>query len=71
MVPKQSLKWNEIIDTNIDQIKTEYIFTAKKAVVDYVLGKSIDLSNETTEMIPNRVTHETKMIGKLYGHKYV
>ena len=44
MVPKRLLKWQDIIDANVDEIKSEYIFISKKSVVDFVLGKSLDNS---------------------------
>lgn len=44
LVPKRLTKWQNIIDANVDEIKSEYIFISKKSVVDFVLGKSLDNS---------------------------
>lgn len=72
LVPKRLTKWQDIIDANVDQIKSEYIFVSKKSVVDFVLGKSLDnsCSNETTTTTTSqsRERHEIKDIGKLHAH---
>lgn len=71
LVPKRLTKWQDIIDANVDQIKSEYIFVSKKSVVDFVLGKSLDnsCSNETTTTTSqSRERHEIKDIGKLHAH---
>lgn len=66
MIPKRLTKWQDIIDTNVDEIKSEFIFVSKKSVVDFVLGKSLDDSgkyyvNASQERL------EIKEIGKLYA----
>lgn len=67
LIPKRLTKWQDIIDANIDQIKTEYISISKKAVVDFVLGKSLDNSC-ANEAHPSRERNEIKDIGKLHAH---
>lgn len=63
------MKWQNIIDVNVDQIKTEYIFISKKAVVDFVLGKSLDDScGRVNDAKLSRERQEIKDIGKLYAH---
>lgn len=67
MIPKRLTKWQDIIDANVDQIKSEYIYVSKKSVVDFVLGKSLDNScaSETNQ---SGERHEIKDIGKLHAH---
>lgn len=65
------MKWQDIIDVNVDQIKTEYIYISKKAVVDFVLGKSLDNScsnGSSSDMKLSQEQHEIKNIGKLHAH---
>lgn len=67
LVPKRLTKWQTIIDANIDEIKSEYIFVSKKSVVDFVLGKSLDEScNHGVNL--SRERHEIREIGKLHAH---
>lgn len=66
-VPKKSQKWSEIVQSNLIQIKSEYIFTSKKAVVDFALGNSLDrITNEEKKL--KNVRH--KIGSKLYEHEY-
>lgn len=69
MVPKRLTKWQSIIDANIDEIKSEYIYVSKKAVVDFVLGKSLD-ANTTDKHAVNvsRERNEIREIGKHHAH---
>lgn len=75
MVPRRLIKWQDIIDTNVDEIKSEYIFISKKSVVDFVLGKSLDIScgsnsnsNSGSDAKISRERHEIKDIGKHHAH---
>lgn len=67
MVPKRLTKWQDIIDANVDEIKSEYIFVSKKSVVDFVLGKSLDDAGNR-DVKASRERHEIKEIGKLHAH---
>lgn len=67
MVPKRLTKWQDIIDANVDEIKSEYIFVSKKSVVDFVLGKSLDDAGNC-DVKASRERHEIKEIGKLHAH---
>lgn len=62
------MKWNDIIDETIEQIKTEYIFISKKSVVDFVLGKSLDQIDCASGSL-SQERCEVKQIGRLYSHK--
>lgn len=72
------IKWQDIIDTNVDEIKSEYIFISKKSVVDFVLGKSLDnsygssggggVSDSASDVKISRERQEIKNIGKLHAH---
>lgn len=66
-VSKKSPKWSEIVQSNLNQIKSEYIFTSKKAVVDFALGNSLDrITNEEKNL--KNVRHK---IGSIpYEHEY-
>lgn len=79
MVPKRLTKWQDIIDVNVDEIKSNYIFISKKSVVDFVLGKSLDNSfggngsnssdgKNDIEVKISRERHEIKDIGKHHAH---
>lgn len=67
LVPKRLTKWQNIIDTNIDAIKSEYIYVSKKAVVDFVLGKSLDDTGKDGVEV-SRERNEIKEIGKRHAH---
>ncbi|XP_031619236.1 LOW QUALITY PROTEIN: dynein heavy chain 7, axonemal [Contarinia nasturtii] len=71
LVPKRLIKWQDIIDANVDEIKSEYIFISKKAVIDFVLGKSLDNSCGNSNAIDaktSRERNEIKEIGKHHAH---
>lgn len=66
-VPKKSQKWSEIVEINLNQIRSEYIFTSKKAVVDFALGNFLDrITNEDKNL--KNVCH--KIGSKPCGHEY-
>lgn len=70
LVPKRLTKWQSIIDANIDEIKSEYIYVSKKAVVDFVLGKSLDnnTADDKHDVKVSRERSEIKEIGKHHAH---
>lgn len=69
LVPKRLTKWQSIIDANIEEIKTEYIYVSKKAVVDFVLGKSLDSSAADEQDVKvSRERNEIREIGKHHAH---
>ena len=71
MVPKRLIKWQSIIDANIDEIKSEYIYVSKKAVVDFVLGNSLDNTADADKhdiMDVSRERIEIREIGKHHAH---
>lgn len=67
MVPKRLTKWQSIIDANIDEIKSEYIYVSKKAVIDFVLGKSLD-TTDAHDVEITRERNEIREIGKHHAH---
>lgn len=46
MIPKHLQKWQQILNENIEEIKSEYNFAVKKAIVDFVLGDSLQYDNK-------------------------
>lgn len=74
MVPKRLTKWQNIIDANVDEIKSDFIFISKKAVIDFVLGKSLDNSCDSSgsgggdHAKTSRERYEIKDIGKQHAH---
>lgn len=67
-VPKKSSqKWSEIVESNLNQIKSEYIFTSKKSVVDFALGNYLNRIPNEEKSLKN-VRH--KIESKPYEHKY-
>lgn len=74
MVPKRLTKWQNIIDANIDEIKSDFIFISKKAVIDFVLGESLDNSCDSSgigdgnDANTSRERREIKDIGKHHAH---
>lgn len=69
LVPKYLTKWHDIIDENVAQIKNEYIFTSKKAVIDFVLGKSLEKAYNIADNLTQERC-EVKEIGNRLGYKY-
>lgn len=67
LIPKRLMKWQNIIDANIDEIKSEYIYVSKKAVVDFVLGKSLDDTNKYVAEV-SQERNEIREIGKHHAH---
>lgn len=70
LVPKRLTKWQSIIDASIDEIKSEYIYVSKKAVVDFVLGKSLDTNttDKQHDVEVSRERNEIREIGKHHAH---
>lgn len=65
--PKKSQKWTEIVESNLNQITSEYIFTSKKSVVDFALGNSLDrITNEESKS--KKFRH--KIVSKHHEHEY-
>lgn len=66
LIPKRLTKWQDIIDVNVEEIKSEYIFVSKKSVVDFVLGKSLDDTGKH-DVKASHERLEIKDIGKHYA----
>lgn len=41
-IPAKLTKYTAIIDANVDEVKNDYIFSTKKSVVNFILGKSLE-----------------------------
>lgn len=55
------------MESNLNQIKSDYIFTSKKSVVDFALGNSLyRITNEEKKL--KNVRH--KIGSKPYEHEY-
>lgn len=48
-MPKRLLKYGGLVNENVAEIKSEYEFAVKKAVIDFVLGGSLKESYNITE----------------------
>lgn len=68
LIPKKLTKWKTIIDGNIMEVKSEYLLGVKKAVIDFVLGGSLE---KTYKIVENLTTarEELKDARTLFKHR--
>lgn len=70
LLPKTIGKYQDVIVNNMDEVKSEYLLAVKKAVVDFVLGDSLNRKKMTEKFdTPERI--DLKAISLKYKHKYV
>lgn len=63
-------KWQNIIEENLKEIKSEYTMSVKKAIVDFVLGDSLNKNaskSHGNDLTKERI--ELSTIALKYKHK--
>lgn len=70
LVPQRFLKYNAMIQANVTEVKSEYEFAVKKAVIDFVLGSSLKETYRITEH-PTDERRRLKEASVKYKHKYI
>lgn len=69
-IPLKLRKYIDIVATNVNEIKSDYIFSSKKSVVNFVLGQSLErIYKISTNSSDERM--ELREIGKRFSYKYL
>lgn len=64
------MKYGELVNENVIEIKSEYEFAVKKAVIDFVLGGSLKENYNITENLSEE-RQGLKEAGIKFKHKLV
>jgi dynein heavy chain len=68
LIPKHLVKYKSVLETVVNEIKDDYSFAVKKAMVDFVLGDAMTKYNKKEEIAPHRL--EAKALSLKWKHRY-
>lgn len=68
MIPKNLLKWKNELDILVDEVKSEYLISVKKAIIDFVLEDTAQKKMKKVELTPARL--EVKEMAFRWRHKF-
>lgn len=63
-IPAVLNKWATALNENIDEIKSDYVFAMKKAVIDFVLQNSLTNLKKETQL---EMTEERKEANQMFN----
>lgn len=69
MIPQKLRRWEMELNESFDEIKFEYLFSMKKAIVDFVLSDPLNKQVKKIELTPARL--EAKSIFNKWRHRWV
>ncbi|XP_055917464.1 dynein axonemal heavy chain 7 [Eupeodes corollae] len=70
MIPESLLRFDLEMSDNLAQIKSDYIFAMKKAVIDYVLSNSLQCEQKEKEQIESVERIEAKATFNRWRYRY-